>query len=101
MASALDQRSTCRTIRFSGTEAMLYVYLIRSTSHPGKRYVGVTDNVRLRLDAHNHGESTFTAQFRPWELVTYIAFADHDRAFAFERYLKAGSGHAFANRHLW
>jgi predicted GIY-YIG superfamily endonuclease len=80
---------------------MLYVYLIRSRSHPEKRYIGVTDDVHSRLDAHNRGESTFTARFRPWELVTYIAFADHDRAFAFERYLKAGSGHAFANRHLW
>jgi hypothetical protein len=31
----------------------------------------------------------------------YTAFADETAARAFERYLKVGSGHAFANRHFW
>jgi hypothetical protein len=34
----------------------------------------------------------------PWRLATYIAFQDETRALAFEKYLKSGSGHAFANR---
>jgi hypothetical protein len=29
-----------------------------------------------------------------------VKFADEARAVAFERYLKSGSGHAFAIRHL-
>jgi putative endonuclease len=39
--------------------------------------------------------------FMPWRPVTYVAFSDWDKAAAFERYLKFGSGHAFANEHLW
>jgi hypothetical protein len=36
----------------------------------------------------------------PWQLVTYVAFSEKKKANEFERYLKSGSGHAFANRHL-
>jgi hypothetical protein len=35
------------------------------------------------------------------EVVIAIRFADDCRADAFEKYLKSGSGHAFANRHFW
>ena len=35
-------------------------------------------------------------------LFSVIIWFDEDsKAIAFERYLKAGSGHAFANRHFW
>ena len=33
-------------------------------------------------------------------LTTYLAFSDETKAVAFERYLKQGSGHAFANKRL-
>jgi hypothetical protein len=36
----------------------------------------------------------------PWELDVLIQFSDERRAMAFERYLKSGSGVAFAKRHL-
>jgi len=42
-----------------------------------------------------------TAQFKAWHLITYVAFSDKQKAAKFERYLKSGSGHAFANRRLW
>lgn len=80
---------------------MKYVYLIRSVAEPRQRYVGMTGDLRTRLTAHNSGKSAHTAKYRPWELVAYCAFRDGDRASAFERYLKKGSGHAFANEHLW
>jgi len=80
---------------------MKYVYLIRSQSAPDQRYVGVTSNLEDRLQAHNAGNSPHTSKFFPWELVTYIGFSDERRAIDFERYLKSGSGHAFANKRLW
>ena len=80
---------------------MRYVYLLRSIPHPDRRYIGSTDNLRRRLDQHNAGKSIHTAKFRPWRLVTSVAFRDDDRALAFEKYLKSGSGAAIANRHLW
>ncbi|HTH48186.1 MAG TPA: GIY-YIG nuclease family protein [Candidatus Limnocylindria bacterium] len=80
---------------------MQYVYLLESVGVPARRYVGVTADLKRRLVEHNAGQSLHTSKFMPWRLVTYVAFADWDKAVAFERYLKSGSGHAFANKHLW
>ncbi|RLC03933.1 MAG: GIY-YIG nuclease family protein [Deltaproteobacteria bacterium] len=80
---------------------MKYVYLIRSTSYPDQKYVGITSDVKSRLKAHNEGKSSHTAKFKPWELITYIAFSDPSQSAEFERYLKSGSGRAFANKRLW
>lgn len=80
---------------------MFYVYLLESVAQPGQRYVGVTTNLRARLGDHNAGKSPHTAKFKPWELVTYVAFSSQDKATAFETYLKSGSGHAFARKRLW
>lgn len=79
---------------------MFYTYILRSVSHPAQRYIGSTINLRKRLAAHNSGEVSHTAKFRPWKLETYIAFDSEDKARAFELYLKSGSGHAFAARHF-
>jgi putative endonuclease len=80
---------------------MFYVYLLESIHFPDKRYVGVTHDLKLRLKQHNDGDSPYTAECRPWRLVTYVAFSSERKAKAFETYLKSGSGHAFANKHLW
>lgn len=80
---------------------MFYVYLLESIAQPGQRYVGVTTDLRARIDDHNAGKSTHTAKFKPWEVVTYVAFSSRDKATAFETYLKSGSGHAFARKRLW
>jgi hypothetical protein len=37
---------------------------------------------------------------RPWHVDVVVEFANEERAVAFERYLKSGSGGAFAKRHL-
>ena len=80
---------------------MYYVYLIESVSAQGERYLGMTTDLKERLQEHNAGKSFHTSKFRPWKLKTYIAFTDWAKAGAFERYLKSGSGHAFARKHLW
>jgi predicted GIY-YIG superfamily endonuclease len=80
---------------------MHYVYLIKSTSYPNQRYIGITSNLKGRLKAHNEGRSPHTSKYKPWEIVTYLAFSDESTAVEFEQYLKSGSGHAFANNRLW
>jgi hypothetical protein len=37
---------------------------------------------------------------RPWELVAAVHFLSEPSAIAFEKYLKTGSGRAFAKRHF-
>jgi len=80
---------------------MRYVYLLQSEAVLGQRYVGVTSDLKRRLTEHNAGKSLHTAKYVPWKLVTYVAFADERKAQNFERYLKSGSGHAFARKRLW
>jgi predicted GIY-YIG superfamily endonuclease len=78
----------------------MYVYLLRSVERPDKTYIGATGDLGGRLEDHNQGRSHHTARFRPWRLEVSIWFADDTKAWAFERYLKRGSGHAFARRHF-
>jgi putative endonuclease len=80
---------------------VFYVYLLGSLSSNERRYVGMTTDLKRRLQEHNAGKSYHTSKFKPWRLVTYVAFSDRAKAESFERYLKSGSGHAFANRRLW
>ena len=79
---------------------MKYVYLLQSIDHSDETYIGLADDLRSRLAAHNAGQSKHTAKFKPWHLVTYLAFSNEAKAIAFERYLKTGSGRAFANKRL-
>jgi putative endonuclease len=80
---------------------MKYVYLLQSIPFPEERYIGLTSNLKNRLNAHNGGQSPHAAKFKPWTLVSYVAFSDESQAVEFERYLKSGSGRAFANKRLW
>jgi putative endonuclease len=77
-----------------------FVYLLRSVADPTRWYVGVTADVEARLRAHDAGQSPSTAPYRPWEAVVQIAFQSESAALRFERYLKSGSGQAFAKRHF-
>jgi predicted GIY-YIG superfamily endonuclease len=79
---------------------MKYVYFLQSISHPDQNYVGLADDLRTRLKVHNAGGSPHTSKFRPWRLVTYVAFSDPAKAVAFEMYMKSGSGRAFAKKRL-
>jgi putative endonuclease len=63
-------------------------------------YIGITDDLRARLAKHNAGEVPHTSKYRPWRIRTYFAFSDEARAIAFEKYLKSGSGRAFAKKRL-
>ena len=79
----------------------MYVYLTESLAAPARRYVGLTRDLRARLADHNARKSPHTSNYAPWRIVTAVWFADEAKARAFETYLKSGSGHAFAKRHLW
>ncbi|MGO8705223.1 MAG: GIY-YIG nuclease family protein [Candidatus Brocadiia bacterium] len=80
---------------------MKYVYLLQSLSNPKKRCTGVSADFHERLKQHYAGESPTTAKRRPWKPVVVLSFEDDAKAEAFERYLKFGSGHAFAAKHFW
>ena len=77
-----------------------FVYILRSDRDPSRHYVGLTEDVERRLGWHNTAPTGFTADNRPWSVVVAIEFAAESTARRFERYLKSGSGRAFAKRHF-
>ena len=79
---------------------MNHVYILQSTTHPDQFYTGLCADVPKRLAAHNAGQSPHTSKFKPWRLVSCHYFAEAATAAQFERYLKSGSGRAFAAKHL-
>jgi predicted GIY-YIG superfamily endonuclease len=80
---------------------MYYVYLIQSINYPKQIYIGSTSNLRERMVTHNSGGSLYTKSYKPWKLIMYLWFENKLKATAFEKYLKSGSGSAFAKRRLW
>jgi predicted GIY-YIG superfamily endonuclease len=58
---------------------MKYVYLLQSIDFPDETYVGLTDDLRTSFTAHNSGRSPHTAKYKPWRLVTYIAFSNEQK----------------------
>jgi predicted GIY-YIG superfamily endonuclease len=77
-----------------------FVYVLRNAETPPRYYTGITGDVAKRQAEHNAGGCVHTAKYRPWSIDVVIEFADERRAVALERYLKSGSGVAFAIRHL-
>ena len=77
-----------------------YVYILQSLKDPGQFYSGLCADVERRLAAHNAGQSPHSSKFKPWRLLSFHYFADPHVAAAFERYLKSGSGRAFAAKRL-
>lgn len=80
---------------------MHYVYILRSIPYPSEIYTGVTDDFRHRIKQHNAGQPTYSRKFLPWSLAFYAAFPTRPLAEHFEKYLKCGSGRAFARKRLF
>ena len=77
---------------------MHHVYLLLCSD--GTYYTGCTNDLSERLKRHRKGENTYTAPRLPVELITYITFTNKYMAYDFEKYLKSGSGKAFARKRL-
>jgi putative endonuclease len=77
-----------------------FVYVLKNTEENPPFYVGLTSAVKERLADHNTGRCPHTASRQPWQLHVVIEFSDENGAIRFERYLKSGSGRAFAKRYF-
>ena len=75
---------------------MNFVYILQSVDTPDQYYTGLCGDVPARLRAHNAGQSPHTSKYKPWKLLSYHYFERPGAASDFERYLKSGSGRAFA-----
>lgn len=81
-------------------ETYHYVYTLESRARPDEVYTGQTRDLKQRLKEHNSGRVSHTSKFTPWQIRSATAFRSRERASAFERYLKSGSGRAFLKRYF-
>ena len=75
------------------------IYILESLKD-GSLYTGMTEDLVERLKAHNSGMSKYSSTKRPLKIAWYCVFKDKTKALHFEKYLKQGSGFAFARKHL-
>lgn len=80
-------------------DRMHYVYIIQSIKDESF-YTGNTKNLQRRLSEHNRGLTLSTKTKIPYRFVWYCAFIQESKAILFEKYLKTGSGIAFARKRL-
>jgi putative endonuclease len=78
---------------------MYYVYIIQSKKDLSY-YVGITEDLKARLQEHNRGNVKYTSSKIPYEITWYCAFKEKSKALSFEKYLKQGSGFVFARKRL-
>ena len=76
---------------------MYYVYSLECKDG---YYIGCTNDLKDRIARHASGQVPATADRLPIKLVFYLAHENKYKAFAFEKYLKSGSGRAFIKKHL-
>ena len=78
---------------------MYYVYILKLKNNTF--YIGFSSDLKNRIKEHQGGNVLRTKNLRPVKLVFYAAFVSKKKALQFEKYLKSGSGRAFANRRFW
>mgnify|MGYP001605941811 FL=1 len=74
------------------------VYILRCAD--GGPYTGCTNDLDDRIIRHGKGMVISTKDRLPVECTVAFGFSDKYKAYAFEKYLKSGSGRAFIKRHL-
>ncbi|MEO9474404.1 MAG: GIY-YIG nuclease family protein [Cyclobacteriaceae bacterium] len=77
---------------------MWTVYILKCADN--SYYTGCTSNLEERLKRHSDGHVSYTKSRLPTEVVVTTIFPDKYKAYAFEKYLKSGSGRAFSKRHF-
>jgi len=76
-----------------------YVYVLQSTKD-GKNYIGFTNNLKGRLEAHHKGFVFSTKTRRPLKLIYYEACLNREDAEQREKYLKTTNGRRWLGKRL-
>ena len=78
---------------------MFYVYVLKSLKN-GRHYTGSTNNIERRLLEHNSGQTKYTRQTGPFELVYKETYGSKLEATKRERFLKTGKGREVLHKFL-
>jgi putative endonuclease len=79
---------------------MKYIVYILKSGRDQKRYIGVTKDLRRRLQEHNSGLVKSTKNRRPFELIHREEFSTKSEALKREKYYKSGQGRQYLKEEL-
>tara|TARA_B100001057_G_scaffold497818_1_gene602999 strand:+ start:48 stop:299 length:252 start_codon:yes stop_codon:yes gene_type:complete len=66
-----------------------YVYILKTiNSKLSKSYVGYTNNIKKRLDAHNNNKGAKSTKGHKWELIYKKKFISKSKAMSYEYKIK-------------
>ena len=68
-----------------------YVYILASKRY-NELYIGLTVDLKTRVDQHNKGLNKSTKRYMPWKLIYYEACLNEQDAKRREGYLKKTQG---------
>jgi putative endonuclease len=77
-----------------------YVYILQSLGADERFYVGITGDLRSRLEKHNAGEVPHTSRYAPWRINISSRFRMRKQAFAVEMNLNSPSEKFFLKKRL-
>ena len=83
----------------NSTATMFYVYVIESNIE-GKLYIGLTNNLDIRLSEHNRGLNFPTKPYRSWAIIHIEGYLNREDAHRRENYLKTSQGSRLLRRML-
>jgi len=95
LASTSDSES--RRVEHRSFKMIYYIYVLKSQS-ANKSYVGMTNNLRRRLDEHNSGKHFYTKRHMPWTMIYNERYDNLVEARIREKYLKTVSGRRFLKK---
>ena len=78
---------------------MHYTYVLKSLID-NKLYVGYTNDLKVRIIAHNSGKVMSTKGRIPFELVYFEACLDKSKALKREKYFKTGFGRNYLKNRI-
>ncbi|MFZ5559554.1 MAG: GIY-YIG nuclease family protein [Patescibacteria group bacterium] len=76
-----------------------YVYVLESLKD-GERYIGITNDLKRRIEEHNNGRNFGTSYRRPFKLIYCEICTNEDDAKRREKYLKCTGGRRFLAKRL-
>ena len=75
-----------------------YLYILYSPKHD-KYYIGETNDILQRIQTHNSTDrNTFTAKYRPWEIVALFEIKNRSIARQCERFIKKQKSKKFIEK---
>jgi putative endonuclease len=78
---------------------MFYSYVLKSLKN-GRYYTGSTNDLERRIKEHNSGQTKYTSQSGPFELIYKESYNTKLEAIKREKFLKTGKGREFLKEKL-